>query len=499
MRVGQNTHETVLTQQAVASSGFGLRHTTPLDGAVYAQPLELTNVAIPGKGTHNVVYVATEHDSLYAIDAVTGAIFWKHSFLAKGQTTVTSADVNSEDISPEIGITGTPVIDKASNTIYLVTKVKKAGVGGAGPTFEQRLQAVDTRGGFVKGSVVIKASVIGSGEGRVGNEVPVLSFDPLRESNRPGLLLLNGTVYIGFGSHGDNDPYHGWLLGYNAATLKQTAVLNLSPEGLRAPIWQGGAAPASDGRYIYAATGNGTFDVPAGGRDYGDSLIKIDTAGGKLKIVDSFTPFDQLEEGQLADADFGSSGVVLITDPATGRNLAVTGDKQGKVYLFDRNHLGGFSLDANHNLQTIKVLDTEDYSTAAYLNGSIYLALNGDRLKQFKLVNGKLTVNPTSQSPETFGYPGATPSVSSNGNSNGIVWAIERGTPPAGGSDAGEMAIAGPVILHAYDAGNLSHELFRGNVAGGLTNGAVKFSVPTVANGHVYVGTTAGLQIYGLK
>lgn len=501
MRVGVNTQETVLTPSSVSSGKFGLRHTVQLDGAVYAQPLYLPAVQVPGQGTHNVVYVATEHDSVYALDARTGGVLWKRSYLGKGIFPVSSEDVDSEDIYPEIGITGTPIIDPASHTIYFVTKVKKVGTNGQ-TSFEQRLHAVDTRSGAEKKSVVIRASVPGAGAGRVinGDDVahPMVPFDPLRQSNRPGLLLLNGTVYVGFGSHGDNDPYHGWLMGYNATSLKQTAVLNLSPDGLRSPIWMAGAAPATDGKFIYAGTGNGTFDAPLGGQDYGDSFLKISTAGGKLKVVDSFTPFDQTTQGLRADADFGSGGVMLVP----GTNLAVEGDKQGKLYVVDRNHPGGFHLDGNHIVQTLQVTPDLVYFTPAFFNGSIYFAGVDDHLKQYKLVNGKF-VGATSQSAETFGYPGATPSVSSNGSKNAIVWAIERGTPPSGGgSTAEEQALAGPVILHAYDPNNLSHELFRsdkgGKIPGGIVNGAVKFSVPTIADGRVYVGTNGGLQIYGL-
>jgi hypothetical protein len=364
-RTGQNLNETILTPANVNSTQFGLLFIAPtIDGYVYAQPLYLSNVTLPGQGAHNVVFVATEHDSVYAFDADTyGSPLWHVNFLSSGGTTVVSTVPNSDlgtgDIVPEIGITGTPVIDPKTGTLYLVAKTKET--TGTTSTYVQRLHALDvTTGQECPGSpVVIQASVPGTG---LGNSNGTLAFNALRENQRPALLLLNGIVYIAWASHGDIDPYHGWLIGYNATTLQQVAVFNTTPNGTRGGIWQGGGGPAADSSgNIYFMTGNGTFSAPnlGTGIDYGDSFLKLSTSGG-LSVLDWFTPYNEstLEQG---DADLGAGGVLLLPD-SVGSNahqhLMVGSGKQGTIYLVDRGDgstqtMGEFTPNVNNNLQTL--------------------------------------------------------------------------------------------------------------------------------------------------
>ncbi len=487
-RTGQNLNETVLNTANVNENQFGKLFSYQVDGQVYAQPLYVANVNIPGQGFHNVVYVATEHDSVYALDA-DGNLrtpLWQASFIdpAAGITTVPSADVGTPLINPEIGITGTPVIDPASGTLYVVAKTKESG------NYVQRLHALDIATGAEKfgGPVVIQASVPGTGVGNDGNGHVV--FDPLRHLQRPGLLLLNGVVYIAFGSNADILPYHGWVMGYDAQALRQVAVFNTTPDGSKGSIWQSGAGLAADDNgHIFAMTANGTFDAETGGIDFGESFLKLSTNGGGLTVADFFTPFDH-RLLDLQDFDLGSGGPLILPEQTTSpTHLVVGAGKGGSIYLVDRDGMGQFHAGSNSNI--VQFLSQVVgpvfglYGSPAYWWNNLYWLGVADVLKVFRLSNGLLSSTPISRSTTAFAYPGATPAISANALTNGILWVLEN---------------AGAAVLHAYDAADVSQELYNSNQAGArdILAPAVKFSVPTVANGKVYVGTQDQLTILGI-
>jgi hypothetical protein len=497
-RSGANTQETVLTPSNVNSTQFGKLFTTPVDGYVYAQPLYLSNISING-GSHNVLFVATEHDSVYAIDADSGAVLWQQSFInaAAGITTASSGDVSCGDLVPEIGITSTPVIDTSTGTIYVLAKTKENG------TFVQRLHALDilTHAEKFGGPVVIQASVPGNGDGNVNG---VVSFDPLKEANRPGLLLENGHVVIAWASHCDNGPYHGWVMSYGASTLAQEAVFNTSPNGGLSGIWQSGDGVAADASgNLYFATGNGTYD---GITAYGDSIVKLSgPSGGAFTVADWFTPYNQssLSGG---DTDVGSGGLLLLPDLPAGsahQQQLVQMGKEGKIYELDRNNLGKFCSTCNGTdtqvVQEIAGATTGVWGSPAYWNGSVYWGGgsdggSADNLKAFSFnanSSGLLSTSPTSKSAKQFSFATGSPVVSANGNSNGIVWLVDNS---AFGSSCCQA-------LYAYDATNLSNMLYNSTQAANnrdVPGGAVKFSAAMAANGHVYVGSQAGVSGYGV-
>ena len=448
----------------------------------------MSNVNIQGKGVYNVVYVATEHDSVYALDAdgarTPGAgPLWSVSFInpAAGVTTVPAQDTGCGQIVPEIGITSTPVIDAASGTIYVVAMTKET--SGGAVNYVQRLHALDiTTGAERPGSpVVIQATYPGTGEG--GSTVV---FDPKSYKQRPGLLLLNGVVYTTWSSHCDIGTYHGWIIGYDATTLRQAAVYCDTPNGSEGSFWQGGAAPAADAAgNMYVVSGNGTFDYASGGPDLGESYIKLSTGSG-LSVADYFTPFnyDALNRG---DVDTGSAGVALLPDEAGGGghpHLMVSAGKEGRIYLLDRDNMGKFQAGSDSQIvQSMANAVGPLFGIPAYFNGSVYFGGSFDHLKAFAIANGRLSTAPTSTSRETFAFPGCVPTVSSSGNANGIVWVLD---PSA--------------TLRAYDAADLGRELYNSdqNSARDGLGSYVKFSVPTVANGKVFAGTQGALVVYGL-
>ena len=485
-RTGSNPNETSLNTSNVNSSQFGLRVTYPVDGNVYAQPLYMSGLTING-GTHNVVFVATENDSVYAFDAdekSAGQPLWHTSFInpSHGITTISDSDVQCNNITPQYGITGTPVIDPNAGILYVVASTKENGV------FYQRLHALNIlTGQEVSGSpAVISGSVKGTGDGSVGGYV---SFNPLQQLQRPGLLLLNGVVYIAFGSHCDANPYHGWVFGYNATSLQQTAIYNTTPNASEGAIWQSGGGLAADSSgNIYYMSGVGTFDADTGGIDYSDSFVKLSTQNG-LKVADYMTPFNQACMDYI-DQDLGSGGPLLL--PTSNELIGV--GKEGRIYVINRGNMGKYTAVYNpcgnqSHTNYDKVIQELPpgtvgglWGTPTYVDSSAgeYLFFGGSEshLTAFSLTNGLLSSKATSQIPETCGYGGCNSVVSSNGTTAGtaILWCID----PAG-------------FLRAYDATNLGHELFNHSIGG-----SVKFSAPGEANGRVLVGTLNSLEIYGL-
>jgi hypothetical protein len=485
-RTGRNLNETLLTPATVNKTGFGRIFTQPVDGYIYAQPLLMNGINIAGKGVHNIVLVATEHNSVYAFDAdnnvgSNAAPLWQVNF----GTPVTSAEVGSADIEPEIGITGTPVIDPATGTLYVVAKTKE--IIGGNVSYAQRLHALNISSGAERSGspVLIQASVPGTGDGTDGlGHVP---FNALRENQRPGLVLSNGIVYVAFASHGDNGPYHGWVLGYNAATLALQSVYNTTPNGGLGGIWQAGAAPAVDSAgNLYFVTGNGTFDAApgfGGGTSLGDSVIKLYTSGG-LSVLDWFTPFNQ-DDLSVRDIDLGSGGALVLPDQSgPNPHLLVFASKEGKIYLLNRDNMGHYNAAGDTQIVQSFLANHGAWSMPAYFNGRIYVQGIYDTLKAYALTSGLLNPSPVMQTGYAFGYPGATPSITANGTASGIVWTIENATP---------------AVLHAYNAEDLSSELYSSAMIPerDSAGGGVKFAVPTVANGKVYVGARYEMDVYG--
>lgn len=496
-RTGNNLLESTLTLSNVNPSQFGKLFSQVVDGLMYAQPLYVPNVNINGLGKHNVMFAATMNDSVYAFDADSNSgknaqPLWKVSFIdpKHGITTVPATDVNCEDMfSPKIGIVGTPVIDTTSGTLYVIARTKESG------KFYQRLHALDITSGAEKfgGPVVIQATVSGSGSGSTQGKI---SFDPQIHNQRSALLLQNGLVYIAWGSHCDSGSYHGWLMAYDHASLAQKGVWITTPNGTEGAIWESSSGPAGDeSNNTYFATGNGTFDANTAGGDYGQSLMKLAPPNnGAFAVLDYFTPYNgpNLNAG---DYDIGSGGIMLLPDQKTGPNLhlLVQGDKVGDIYLVNRDNMGHYN--AQNNSQIVQSLPGGDlgmWNSPTWWNNRVYIGGTGDVLKVFSLntTTGLLTTTPTSQTTNIFPYPGTTTSVSSNQNNNAIVWALDNSS----------FKTTTGAVLYAYDATNLAKELYTSLHRSTRDNpgGAVKFAVPTVANGKVYVGTQTRLSVFGL-
>jgi hypothetical protein len=488
-RSGQNLTETTLTPANVTAASFGLLRNLAVDGKVDAQPLYVSQFSISG-AQHNVVYVATEHDSVYAFDSDTGTTLWKVSLLGSGETT--SDTHGCGQVTPEIGITATPVIDRsagAHGALFVVSMSKDAS-----SNYYQRLHALDLASGaeLLNGPTDIAATYPTSGGGTT-------IFTAGQYEERAALLLLNGSIYTSWTSHCDDVPYTGWIIAYAESTLLRSAVLNVAPNsGGRGPaIWMSGGGPAADAAgSIYLLTANGVFETTLdakgfpSGQDYGNSFLKLSAAAGTLSVADYFT-LSNTAAASAADRDLGSGGTLLLPDltdaAGTVRHLMVGAGKDGNIYVVDRDSMGKFSASANNIYQQVNgALPGGIWSTPAYFNGNLYYADSGATLKAFTVASAKLSASPMSQSPEQFPYPGSAPSVSANGTSNAIVWAHEN---------------VNPAVLHAYDAGNLAHELYNSNQAAnsrdhfGVGN---KYITPTIADGKVFVGTTAGVAVFGL-
>jgi hypothetical protein len=524
---GQNLNETALTPANVNSTTFGKLFATSVDGQVYAQPLYVAGVNITTgshQGVHNVVFVATENDSLYAIDADAGTVLWQdtllHAVHGGTVTAVPNGDVNSGDISPKIGVTSTPVIDAGTSTLFVEAKTKE--VASDGSHYVHQLYAVNLAdGSFRAGAPVVIADSLGDtyvsgptvkGTG-AGSSNGTVFFDALRQMNRPGLTEANGNIYLAFASHGDNAPYHGWVLSYNASTLALDGVLNTTPNGSDGGIWQSGDSLTVDAQgNLYFETGNGTFDttlnaagMPSKG-DYGDSFVKIavdptttatnqNVNGWGLKVVDYFTPFDQ-QNLNNGDLDLGSGGPLLLPDSAGSTahpHLLVGSGKEGRIYLIDRDNMGHFDPNTDHVVQeTSNTVISGSFGAPAYFNGVLYyvggsnIGNPNDVGKTFSISNGAMSLTPTSSGPDKYAYPGSTPSISANGTTNGVVWDLDTGTSQ----------------LRAYNASGYNTELYTSaqaaNGRDALVGSVVKFTVPTVTNGHIYIGTSNSLVVYGL-
>ena len=513
LRTGQNNLEAALTTGNVNPTQFGKLFSQPVDGQIYAEPLWVPNVNVGGQ-LHNVVLVATQHDSVYAFDAdQAGAALWHTSFInPPNVTSIPRSDVEvGLDVSPEVGITSTPVVDPANGIIYVEARTKDIsgtqncpGDPAAATPYFHFLHALNiTSGAEMPGSpIMICAQVPGTGYDNVGG---VVTFNTQRQNNRAGLLLLNGSVYVAFASLEDINYYHGWVLGYtyNSTTgFAQTTVFNYTPNGYKAGIWHGGGGiPADASGNLYVSTGTGSFDNGIGG---GISFAKLTPSGNTLNVTDFFAPFNQAYLTiEMINLDLSSSGPMLLPDQGgTAPHLALFAGKTGTIYLINRDNMGKFNSTSDNVVQALYatigglVTPTGNWGTPAYFNGQIYIQGVKDYLKQYTVssLSGNpalLSGGPLAVGADNIGYPGTTPVVSSNGTNNGIVWVVQ--------SDGAASNKAS--TLRAYDAANITHELYNSGLNGtkDLAGAAVKFATPTVANGKVYVPTAVELDVYGLQ
>ena len=481
-RTGQNLQETILTPGNVNTTTFGKLFSFSVDGSVYAQPLYVENVPIAGQ-LHNVVVVATEHNSVYAFDAdnKTSQPLWHTSFIspANGITTVPSGDTLCQDINPEIGITSTPVIDRVTGTLYVVAMTKENGV------YAHRIHALDiTTGAETPGSgVKVQASVTGTAAPNDGKGH--LIFTSLLENQRTALLLNNGVLYFSTGSFCDMGNHHGWMFAYDSKTLNQVSAFSSTPNGVEGGIWQSGGGPAADASgNIYVISGDGTFDAASGGKNYGNTFLKF--SGATLTVADYFTPYNQATLAAV-NADLGSGSALLLPDQPSGpAHLLVSAGKQGTIYLLNRDNMGKFQATSDSQIVQSIAGPYSLFGTPAYYKNTVYMAAVGDSLKAYSLNNGQLSL--AKQSTSIFRWPGATAVISANGSTNGIVWALETN-----GSGA-------PALLHAYTAADVSYELYNSNQNSvrDYPGPAIKFAVPTTANGKVYVGAQGQLSVFGL-
>jgi hypothetical protein len=505
-RTGQNLAETILTPANVNSSTFGKLLGCKVDGFVYAQPLYVPGVRIRGKRARNVVYLATEHDSVYAFDADSKRScrpLWKRSFLNKRKriTTVPSTMLNTVDLVPEVGITGTPVIDPSSGTLYVVAKTLERGV------VAQHLHALDLRTGKEKfgGPVAIDATIMvaGAGDGSASGQVP---FDATTQNQRSGLLLSGGVVYIAWAAHNDHGPYHGWVIGFDAHTLQVVRVFNSTPNGGLGGVWMSADGISADASgNLYLLTGNGTFDADLGGVDYGDSFLRLGPGSGNaLEVVDYFTPWNQ-QVLSAKDLDLGSGGALLIDAGGAHPHEIISGGKDGTLYVIDRDQMGGFNTSSMSDPQIVQELVHQFgpiYCAPSYFDGSIYLSsgqvnsggpAGAGALEAYTILpDGTLSGTPSSVAAvASFRTPGPSVAISANGATGGIVWALRNesyGNP------------SGHATLYAFDARNLANELYDSDQAGtrDQCGAAVKFTVPIVAGGRVYVGGQRAYTVYGL-
>ncbi len=524
-RQGQNTNEFLLTPGNVNSTNFGRLFSVPVDGYVYAQPLIVNGLNIPGRGVRNVVFVATMHDSIYAFDAdsngdTNGGLLWQTNLgISASSPSVEYGrryhTVGNLDVVPEEGTAATPVIDPATGTIYLDTFTRET-VAGVSTNYFHRIHALNITNGTERAysPVVVAATVPGTGiSGNNYTETAngtTVTFSAVQHMERPAMTLAGGMIYVAYGSHDDTDPYHGWVFGYNATNLVLSTnyVFNTTPNATIAAfgnnagegaLWMGGNGLSVDANTnLYFETGNGSFSANTNGGDYADSFVKLSTTSNRLAVADYFTPYNQLSL-QNADNDLGSGGPLLLPDSAGSvahPHLIVGCGKEGKIYLLDRDNMGHYNgtdgINGNDN-QIVESLPSAvggTWSSPAYWNKRIYYQGNGDVMKAFLITNGFIVATPESQSATSYGFPGATPTVSANGTNNGIAWSIQ----------ADAYLSSGPAVLHAYNATNLALELYNSsqNLLRDNPGGAVKMVPPVIANGKVYVGAEYAVSVYGL-
>jgi len=488
-RSGWAFQETTLTPSNVNSTSFGKLFIMPADGKVDAEPLYVPGLNIAG-ATHNVVFVVTENDTVYAYDAdVSGSPLWQKSLLKAGETPSDSRSCSQ--IVPQIGITSTPAIDLAikPHALMYVIAMSKDTAG----KYYQRLHALDITTGVEQlgGPVTVTATYPGTGDGSANGTI---TFDPAQYVERAALLITNGALVTSWSSHCDNRPYTGFVITYSTTTLRQLSVLDVTPNGSEGSVWQSGSGPSADtAGNIYFLQANGTFDTnlnaagfPNEG-DFGNSFMKLSNSNYHLAVADYFTMFNTVQESNT-DTDLGSGGAMLLPDlkDAAGktRSLAVGAGKDSNIYVVDRTNLGKFNPTTNNNYQELDgAVHGGAWSSPAYFFHTVYFGGVGDYIRSFAFANGKFSLS--SQTTHQFGYPGATPSVSSSGLSNAILWATEN---------------TSPAILHAYDASNLATEYYNSSQAGSRDNfgNGNKFITPMIANGKVYVGTQDGVGVLGL-
>ncbi|MGC2657628.1 MAG: hypothetical protein WA324_06600 [Bryobacteraceae bacterium] len=497
-RTGQNLHETVLTPASVNSATFGKLFTVLMDGKVDAQPLYVSRLDIPPKGERNVVYAVTEHNSIYAFDASNGVVLWKVSALKPDEAP--SDRQQCSQVSPEIGITATPVIDRKvgpHGAIYVVAMSKDS--KGA---YHQRLHALDlvTGAELLKGPREIAARYPGSGD---TSKNGMVVFDPRMHEDRAGLLLVNGVVYTSWSSHCDYRPYNGFVIGYDEQTLAPTGTFNFAPNGNEAAIWNSGAAPAADAEgNLYFSVANGTFDSTLNARgfpgnaDYGNAFVRLTPVGTgpsrALHVSDYWTMYNTVDESDK-DLDLGSGGLILLPGAPGTAHLGVGAGKDQHLYVFETDHMGKFNPKDNSNLyeDIPGALHGPEFGELAWFNGAVYVGAVNDSLRAFRLTGGKLSQQAISVSKNLFPYPGSNPIISANGTANAILWAYDNGVPQQ----------ARPAALRAYDPANLGHEYYDSDQA---PNGRDQFGVgnkfisPTVADGRVFVGTTHSVVAFGL-
>jgi len=493
-RTGATLHEKILTPQNVNTKQFGKLGAFKVDGAVYAQPLYLPSVDVPGKGIHDVLFIATEHDSVYAFDANRPGDppLWQVSFLDKARRVIPVSEDDAECpfVRPEVGITSTPVIDLQTGTLYALARTRIKHAVGANEYF-QHLHALAITTGAEKfgGPKLISATVPGKGAGAANGQV---AFDPLKENPRAALTLANGVLYLEWASSCDVDPYHGWVMAYDPPTLAQRATLNVTPDGGEAGIWLSDTGPAADADgNLYVPTGNGTFDAGSGGRDYGDSVLKLalDGSSSSFAIRDYFTPHDQ-DRISEADSDVGSSGPLLLPDqPGPHRHLLLQPTKDSTIYVMDRDNMGKFRRDGDALVELIR-MSGGGYGALAYWNGHVFFAASDDHLRDYAVKNGQLTLHASSTM--KFANPGATPSISADGNKNAIVWAIA--TKTWNGPDDK------PAVLYAFDATRLDQPIYTSEQNSQRDRAALatRFVFPLVVNGRVYFAARGEVEVYGL-
>jgi hypothetical protein len=512
-RQGQNTNETLLTPSNVNVTNFGKLFTYQVDGYVYAQPLIMTNVNIPGKGMRDVLFVATMHDSVYAFDAnnngdANGGLLWKTnvgvaSISPTPEYGTAYHSVGNLDVVPEEGMAAAPVIDPVSGTIYMDAFTREV-VAGVSTNYFHRIHALDILTGNERpySPVIVTASVPGTGLNGGGTGTPQthgtnVLFNAVQHMERPALTMAGGILYLAYGSHDDTEPYHGWVFGYNPANLAQVSVFNTTPNASEGSIWMGGdGLCVDDNTNIYFETANGTFDANTGGGDYSQSFVKLSTISNQLAVADYFTPYNQASLSS-GDTDLGSGGPLLLPDSVGSTNhphLIVGAGKEGKIYLVDRDNMGHYnSANDNQIVQELPGAIGGVWSAPAYFNNRIYYNGNGDVLKAFLITNGVIVTSPDSKSANGIGFPGATPTISANGTNNGIAWII----------DDGAYLSSGPAVLHAYNATNLAQELYNSSQMGNqptsrdYAGGAVKMVPPVIAGGKVYVGAQYAVSVFG--